>query len=163
MGTRLGPCPDQFARSGDSNRLVVSSRERQKRYGARPLYGRRKYSLMTRTVSRDSTRRHLAPLGDELRERPDVLVINLQCFVGAKTTYLATKHRPPPWRSLVIVATLPRPPGSFPSVLCHVFYTSIRAGRRANFLRPNKSTATVETLAIASSRNDCLVPTSRDR
>jgi hypothetical protein len=81
---------------------------------------------MTRAVSRDSTRCHFAPLGHELRDRSNILIINLKRSVGAKPTYLAAKHRPPPWRSLLIVPAFPGPSRSFPSILCHIYNTSIR-------------------------------------
>jgi hypothetical protein len=58
---------------------------------------------MTGTVSGDPAWCHLAPLGDKLGNRPEILIIDLQRLIGAKTANLASKHRPTALPTFVII------------------------------------------------------------
>jgi hypothetical protein len=73
---------------------------------------------MTCAVSGNPTRGHFPALCDELRNGPDVFVIDLQGFVGAETTHLASEHGSPTRRPLFVVHPVPARPRAHLS-LCH--------------------------------------------
>ena len=82
---------------------------------------------MTRAVAGNSTRGHFSTLSDELRDRPDILVIDLQGFVGAETTHFTPEHRSPTRRPLFVVRSLPIWPRAAHLSLCHRFaYLAIK-------------------------------------
>src|SRR5262245_18364578 len=82
---------------------------------------------MTSAVAGNSTRGHFSTLSDELRDRPDILVIDLQGFVGAETTHLTPEHRSSTRRSLFVVRSLPIWPRAAHLSLCQGFaYLAIK-------------------------------------
>jgi hypothetical protein len=82
---------------------------------------------MTRAVAGNSTRGHFSTFSDELRDRPDILVIDLQGFVGAETTHFTPEHRSSTRRPLFVVRSLPVWPRAAHLSLCHRFaYLAIK-------------------------------------
>jgi len=98
--------------------LIVCGSERQQSDAARALDRRRQQPLMSRAIAGDPARRHLAALADEGRYRPQILIIDPQAFIGAKTTNLAPEHRPATLAALVFIGPLAARSRA-PFVLCH--------------------------------------------
>src|SRR5206468_11040720 len=73
----------------------------------RSFDGGRQQSLVACAVAGDPARRHFAPLGDELRYRPQILVIDPQRLVGAESAHLAPEHRPAARRTFLVIRPLP--------------------------------------------------------
>src|SRR4029077_6304854 len=97
---------------------------------------------MTSAVAGNSTWSHFPALGDELRNHPDVLVIDLQSFIGAKPAHFTPEHWPPsrwPFFVLHAIPVWPRAPLS----LCHRLPTSL--SNCDNRLPEKNHTSSVET------------------
>ena len=109
-----------MARDAD---LIVCGSERQQSDAARAFDRRRQQVLMARAITRDPAWRHLAAFGNERRYRAQVLVVDSQALVGAKTANLAPKHRPATLATFVVIGPLTARSRA-PVVLCHNNVTS---------------------------------------
>src|SRR6516165_10011877 len=106
-------------------RLAFRGGERQQRDTARSFDGGCQHTLVTGAIAGNPARCHFSPFRNELGNHPQVLVIDGERLVCAKSTYPPAKHRPSPRRTtLFVVCSLPL--GSWPSFeLCHSFTTSL--------------------------------------
>jgi hypothetical protein len=98
------------------DKLALGSRKAARRRCA-PLDRRRQQPLMASAVAGNSTRGHFPALSDELRNRSDILVIDLQGLVGAETTHLRRNiglRRGAPLSSSILSRFVLMPPLSVP-------------------------------------------------
>jgi hypothetical protein len=70
--------------------LLHRCRERQERYAAGLLDGRRQPALMARAVAGDPARNDLAAVGDEVSKDARVFVVDAQPLFGAEATNLTS-------------------------------------------------------------------------
>jgi hypothetical protein len=62
---------------------------------------------MPRAVAGDPARRHLAPLGDELRNRSEIFVVDPQRLVSAEAAHFAPEHRPAARCTFLVIRSFP--------------------------------------------------------
>jgi hypothetical protein len=105
--------------------LDAQGRKWQERQNTRALDRNGQGPLMSGAITGNPAGDDLAALGNECAQGPDILVVNLQGFVGAKAANLAPSAGPSPH------------PAAIPRAALHAAVAAVTAGTRASPALPN--------------------------